>query len=255
MSDNMSDYISENAVFAPGFMSGKTVFITGATSGIGAAMALAYADAGAKVIAAGLNPAGEHAPSHPNIELLDLDVTNTDALQSSIRAAEGLAVLINCAGISHNRDEYQLSQFDKVLSVNLRAAMVASETARPMLAKSGGSIINLASMFSTFGSKDRPAYSASKGAIVQLTLSLAEEYAAEGVRVNAIAPGWIDTPLGEGLKADKVASGRILGRTPMARWGLPEEVASVALFLSSPAASFITGATLPVDGGYLCTGA
>ncbi|GGB98587.1 hypothetical protein GCM10011352_25900 [Marinobacterium zhoushanense] len=142
-------------------------------------------------------------------------MTDTNALQSSIGAADGLAVLINCAGISRDRDEYQLNQFDKVLSVNLRAAMVASETARPMLANNGGSIINLAFMFGTFGSKDQPAYAASKGGIVQLTHSLAEEYANEGVRVNAIAPGWIDTPLGEGLKADKVTSVRIPGRTPM----------------------------------------
>ncbi|GAB3267183.1 hypothetical protein GCM10027448_45040 [Nocardioides dilutus] len=104
-----------------------------------------------------------------------------------------------------------------------------------------------------FGAADRPAYGASKGAVNQLTKSLAVEYAADGIRVSAVAPGWIETPLSAGLRADEAANGAVLARIPFGRWGATPEVADTFVFLSSPAACYVTGAVLPVDGGYLCT--
>ena len=119
-----------------------------------------------------------------------------------------------------------------------------------MLAASKGCVINIASMLTFFGSPRAPAYSASKGGIGQLTKSLAAAWAKESIRVNAVAPGWIVTPLTEALRQDQEKSRPILMRTPMDRWGTPEEVAGATVFLASPAARFITGAILPVDGGY-----
>jgi len=237
--------------FADGLFSGDVVVITGGTSGIGAATARVFAKLGARVFAAGLNADGPHAPRHDGIECVELDVRDRNAVESFFAARDRLDVLVNCAGISRDRDEWTVEAFDEVMDINLAAAFRASQLARPLLAKAGGSIVNIASMYSTFGAADRPSYSASKGGMVQLTKSLAIEYAAETIRVNAVAPGWIDTPLATGLFADKAVSDPIKARIPLARWGEPAEVADTIAFLASPLARYITGVSLAVDGGYL----
>jgi NAD(P)-dependent dehydrogenase (short-subunit alcohol dehydrogenase family) len=129
--------------------------------------------------------------------------------------------------------------------------MRACTLARSALAATRGAIVNTASMLSFFGGGLVPAYAASKGGIAQLTKSLAIAYAADGIRVNAIAPGWVDTPLTQTLRADPARDAAILARTPLGRWAVPADIAGAALFLCSPAAGFMTGAVVPVDGGYL----
>lgn len=165
-----------------------------------------------------------------------------------MKGLDTLDILFNGAGVNLP-NQYELDSFKKSIDINLTSAFHISTLARPLLAKSDiASIINVSSMLAIFGHPDGPAYSASKGGIDQITKSLAIAYAKDGIRVNAVAPGWIDTPLLAPLK-DTLGSG-ILARTPMGRFGNPKEIATVVAFFASPASSFITGAILPVDGGY-----
>lgn len=233
--------------FEPQLFAGKTVVIVGGTSGIGAATAEAFAALGASTHVAGLAAGAEYLPE--SISSTELDVRSPAHLESYISDFERIDVLVNCAGISRDRDEWTAASFSDVMAINLFSVMTACRAARPRMS-TGGAIINIASMYSTFGAADRPAYASSKGAVVQLTKSLAQEYA-PAIRVNAVAPGWIVTPLSQKLLSDPKASAPILARIPFDRWGQPNEIADPILYLASPAAGYITGIVLPVDGGYL----
>lgn len=235
--------------FEPNLFVGKTVIIIGGTSGIGAATAEAFAALGASTHVAGLAAATRAEQLPEGISSTELDVRSPADLESYISDFERIDVLVNCAGASRDRDEWTAASFSDVMAINLFSVMTACRAARPLM-PTGSAIINIASMYSTFGAADRPAYASSKGAVVQLTKSLAQEYA-PAIRVNAVAPGWIVTPLSEKLLSDPQASQPIFDRIPAGRWGRPNEIADPILYLASPAAGYITGVVLPVDGGYL----
>jgi NAD(P)-dependent dehydrogenase (short-subunit alcohol dehydrogenase family) len=230
-------------------VSTRTIIVTGGTSGIGRAIADGFAARlDTRVIAAGLDAVTEDGGG---IEQHPLDVRDTTAVERFFAEVGAVDVLVNCAGIiRRDKEEFTESGFEAVLDVNLAGTMRCCRAAHRALAASGGCIVNTASMLSFFGSGAVPAYSASKGAITQLTRSLAIAWAGDGIRVNAIAPGWISTDLTAALEADPVRANPILARTPMGRWGKPSDLVGPVLFLASPEAGFVTGTVLVVDGGY-----
>jgi NAD(P)-dependent dehydrogenase (short-subunit alcohol dehydrogenase family) len=232
-------------------ISGKSALITGGTSGIGAAIANRLFAAGCRVLAAGLPQEKPTADLDGRIEFAGLDVSDTESVRRLIAGLDRLDILVNCAGIIRRSAEFDLDTFERVIDVNLTGTMRTCIACRSLLAARGGSIVNVASMYSFFGSGLSPAYTASKGGVAQLTKSLAVAWAPEKIRVNAVAPGWIATPLTRVLQEDPARSAAIVARTPLNRWGQPDDVAGAAVFLCSPAAAFITGVVLPVDGGYL----
>lgn len=232
----------------------RTVLVVGGVSGIGRAIAEAFSSDGCKVwITARTQAEIDQAPPSGDLTAAILDVTQPKTIDHCLELLPDsrLDCLVNAAGILlRDGREFSTAGFEEVIDVNLNGTMRTCLAAREMLAASQGCVINIASMLSFFGSGHAPAYSASKGGIAQLTKSLAIAWAPRGIRVNAIAPGWIKTALTAPLYSDPARSEGIVNRTPMGRWGEPADVAGAALFLASPAAAFITGVILPVDGGY-----
>lgn len=238
--------------------SGKTVLVTGGTSGIGAATSLAFKRAGAKVIACGFTDQelaeARANPEFDGVDIRALDVSDKAAVDALVGSLQRLDVVVNSAGMILRDAEHDPEMFDKVLDVNVSGGMRVSTAARPLLAKSKGSIVFIASVMTVFGGPKQPGYSASKGAVRNLTMSLAAAYAADGIRVNAVAPGWIVTALSQGARDNPQRSAQIMSRIPMGRWADPSEIADPILFLCSDAARYMTGTVMLVDGGYCTVG-
>jgi len=235
----------------------RKVLVTGGSSGIGAAIAQVFASNGDLVIATGATKEeverAQVQSESTAISFQELDVRDGSAVQVCIDEIDSLDVLVNCAGVIRRNAEHEPEVFADVIDINLNGSMRVCTAAREKLKQRKGCIINTASMLSFFGGGLVPGYSASKGGIAQLTKSLAIAYAPDGIRVNAVAPGWIATQLTQALQEDRTRSEAILSRTPLGRWGEPADVAGPVLFLASDAARFVTGVVLPVDGGYLIT--
>ena len=253
---------------SPFDLSGKVAIVTGGNGGIGLGMAQGLAAAGAAVAVVGRNEAkskqavAELTASGARALAVTADVTSqedvTRMVEETKRAFGRVDILINNAGMNVRKPPHVISIEDwrKVMDTNLTSALLGVQAVYPLMkAAGGGKIINIGSMMSIFGASFTPAYAASKGGIVQFTRSLACAWAADNIQANAVLPGWVDTELTRGARREIVGlHERVLARTPAARWGVPADLAGIAVFLSSPASNFITGAAIPVDGGYSISG-
>lgn len=228
------------------------VLVIGASrAGIGAAIARAFQDAGARVTITGAE-AEPAAEDKSRFAYEQLDVTDADAVAGLAARIRHLDILINCAAITSRGEEMAPSMFEHVLDVNLLGTFRTAAAFHPALRNAGGTVINIASMYAQFGSPRNPAYGASKAAVVQLTKSLAIAWAADGIRVNAVAPGFIITQQSARSRTDPAHVAAVNLRTPMGRWGEPRDIAGPVLFLASAEAAFMTGTCLAIDGGYSC---
>jgi 2-dehydro-3-deoxy-D-gluconate 5-dehydrogenase len=245
-------------------LKGRVALVTGGNGGIGLGMARGMAEAGAAIAVAGRNvgkseaAAAELAKLGVKTAVIEVDVASEAScrkmIDEAVKRLGRLDILVNNAGINIRKhpQEMALEEWKQVIDVNLTSAFICSHAVYPRMKEAGGGkIINIGSMLSIFGASFAPAYGASKGGVVQLTKSLAVAWAIDNIQVNAVLPGWIDTDLTK--KAREEVSGlnaMVLMRTPARRWGKPEDHAGVAVFLASKASDFITGTSIPVDGGY-----
>ncbi len=240
--------------FRPDLYAGKRILVSGASSGIGLAIAQGFARLGGDVLATGSSARkledarGAHGLA--GLRFAALDVRDTVTVGSFIGALPGLDVLVNAAGIARPEAEFTEQTYLEVIDVNLNSAMRLAMAARPLLSKTRGCIINIASMLSYLADPLVPAYGASKTGLLGLTRHLAHAFGPEGIRVNAIAPGYHKTAMTKGLWSDPEAAAKIAHRSALKRWGSVDDLVGTALFLASPAAAFVTGIDLPVDGGY-----
>jgi 2-deoxy-D-gluconate 3-dehydrogenase len=238
--------------------------VTGGNGGLGLAMAKGLAEAGAAVLIGGRSTekneravdeivAGSGQAASLVADLLD-ETSGKRLVGEAVAGFGRLDILVNNAGINIRKrpEEYTAKEWHAVLDSNLTSAFLCAQAAYPELKRNGGGkVINIGSIASLFGATHFAAYGASKGGVVQLTKSLAVAWAADNIQVNAILPGWIDTELTERARAEIPGlNERVLARTPAARWGAPAELAGIAVFLAGGASDFITGAAIPVDGGY-----
>lgn len=242
--------------FRPDLFAGKTILVTGGTSGIGLAIAQGFAKLGGSVIALGSSDAkiAAERANNPDIRFEKVDVRDAKAIKSFAEGLDELDVLVNAAGIARPKAEFEDDTYIEVIDVNLNSQMRFAMAVQPLLKASRGSIINIASMLSYVTDPDVPAYGASKTGVLGLTRHLAHAFGPEGIRVNAISPGYHKTDMTKGLWTDPVPAAKIEARSALKRWGSVDDLVGTALFLSSPAAAFVTGIDLPVDGGFVVGG-
>jgi len=245
-------------------LTGRVAIVTGGNGGIGLGMGRGLAKAGARVVVVGRNAEKSGAAVRELKALgsdalaIECDITDEHAVQSlvaqTVRHCGRLDILINNAGINIRKPAHELSltEWREVMDTNLTSAFLCAHAAYPhMKSAGGGKVINIGSMMSIFGAPFAPAYGASKGGIVQFTKSLAVAWAKDNIQANAVLPGWVDTELTR--KARAVVPGlneSVLARSPSGKWGDIDDFSGVAVFLASAASNFITGAAIPVDGGY-----
>ncbi|MEJ6391895.1 2-dehydro-3-deoxy-D-gluconate 5-dehydrogenase KduD [Gymnodinialimonas sp. 2305UL16-5] len=234
-------------------LSGQTALVTGANTGIGQAIAVAMGRAGAHVICAGRSACDETVGMIDSAEAMALDFADPMAARDLFETRP-VDILVNNAGIIRRADSVDFAEvdWDDVMDVNLKALFFTAQAfARAALPRGAGRIVNIASLLSFQGGIRVPSYTASKHGVAGLTKILANEWAAQGINVNAIAPGYIATNNTEALRADPGRNQAILDRIPAGRWGDPDDIAETAVFLSAPASKYIHGAVLNVDGGWL----
>ncbi len=257
-----------SAARSPFDLSGRIAIVTGGNGGIGLGMAKGLAGAGATVVIAGRN-ADKNRDAVAAIEALGVsalaipvDVTQEAACRAMVATTVErfgrLDILVNNAGtnIRKQPESYSLAEWQQVLTTNLTSAFLCCQAAYPELCRAGGGkIINIASMLTIFGAPFAAPYAASKGGVGQLTMALATAWAKDNIQVNAVLPGWIDTHLTRQARKDVPGlHERVIARTPAGRWGVPDDLSGIAVFLASPASDFVTGTNIPVDGGYAALG-
>lgn len=238
---------------SPFSLAGKTALVTGANTGIGQAIAVAMGSAGAHVIAAGRSSCADTMAQIDSAQELTLDFADPMAARDVFKDHE-IDILVNNAGIIRRDDsvDFSESDWDDVMDVNLKALFFTCQAfAKSALPRGAGKIVNIASLLSFQGGIRVPSYTASKHGVAGLTKIMANEWAAKGINVNAIAPGYIETNNTQALRADPARNAAILDRIPAGRWGKADDIAQTAVFLAAPAANYIHGAVLNVDGGWL----